>query len=113
MAAAIFVTSLMLRDYIGLMARLLPRLTGPFSTTSTIQICDWPLAPRPLPAAKSLGGCLSRASAMWSNAATALAAATLFYAWARRIGPARWLLVARCSCWRCLRNKPWRKPWRI
>ena len=95
---AYFVTSLMMRDYIGLWPHPPPLdwAIQYYIHYPKVAIGHWPPGHFLLQSLWWLLFVPSRESAMWFNAATALAAATLFYTWARRIGPA-WWLPAGCA----------------
>ena len=93
---AYFVTSLMMRDYIGLWPHPAPIdwAIQYYIHYPKIALGHWPPGHFLLQSLWWMFFTPSRESAMWFNAATALAAAAWFYAWARRIGPIWWLPVS-------------------
>ncbi len=95
---AYFVTSLMMRDYIGLWPHPAPIdwAIQYYIHYPKIALGHWPPGHFLLQSLWWMLFTPSRASAMWFNGATALAAAALFYSWARRIVPA-WWLPASCA----------------
>ena len=95
---AYFVTSLMLRDYIGLWPHPAPVdwAIQYYIHYPKVAIGHWPPGHFLLQSLWWIPFPPSRESAIWFNAATALAAVAWFYAWARRIGPA-WWLPAGCA----------------